>query len=266
VRKDVKSNAEMIPKSPVKSLEKALIVLELMMTKERDLSVTEIGKGVGLGKGTVHRILNTLKARKFVQQDPASRKYSLGVGTLNLVGSGKKDEILRKAIRGALINLGQRCKETVSAAVLEFGQIRYIVRHESEQILRVSIQEGTRFPAHCCATGKVLLSALTDEDVKRLFVSERGIKKCTPHSMDSLQGILETLHKVRKEKTAFDFEEALIGVHCMAAPIFNSKGDTVAAISISGPRDRVTRKKMREYQPLLIETARDISKELGFSQ
>ena len=90
MRKDVKSNAEMIPKSPVKSLEKALIVLELMMTKERDLSVTEIGKGVGLGKGTVHRILNTLKARKFVQQDPASRKYSLGVSTLNLVGSGTK--------------------------------------------------------------------------------------------------------------------------------------------------------------------------------
>ena len=152
-----------------------------------------------------------------------------------------------------MVNLGQRCKETVSAAVLEFGQIRYIVRHESDQILRVSIQEGTRFPAHCCATGKVLLSALTDEDIKRLFASERGIKKCTPHSIDSLQGIMETLHKVRKEETAFDFEEALIGVHCMAAPIFNSKGDTVAAISISGPRDRVTRKKMREYQPLLVE-------------
>ena len=83
-------------KYPVKSLHKALSIFEMLIHEGRDLSLTEISQGLRLEKGTVHRILATMRARKFVEQDPASKKYGLGTTSFQLGFRLNKDEILRK--------------------------------------------------------------------------------------------------------------------------------------------------------------------------
>jgi DNA-binding IclR family transcriptional regulator len=141
-------------------------------------------------------------------------------------------------------------------------EIEYIERYESEMILRVDIHIGTRFPAHCTATGKMLLAALSDEELDLRLEHRKKLRKFTDKSISSLVALREALARARREGIARDFEECLVGVHCIAAPITGRGGEVVAAISISGPRERLTVEKMDELEPLLREATEAISHDL----
>jgi DNA-binding IclR family transcriptional regulator len=251
------------PRYPVKSLEKALAILKLLSKGERDLSLTEIAESLGFSKGTVHRILDTLKAFEFVHQDPSNLRYGLGLQILDLRSASHRDAFLRKVLASPLKRLSEKCREAISAAVLEYNEIRYIARFESSEVLRVSIREGTRLPAHCTATGKVLLSSLSVDYLHRLYGPHAGLVGLTHNSITSFTKLEKELKKVRNENAGYDFEEALVGVNCVARPIRNSKNEVVAAISISGPVSRMTREKMLEFSVLLRDCAHEISTLLG---
>ncbi len=126
----------------VKSLEKALIILELMIDEERSLSLMQICARLGYGKSTVHRILGTLKQRKFVRQNPVTKLYGIGVRTLSIGSPSKKENYLRKHMTPFLRELHVECKETVNAAVNEYNQIKYIFRLESEEMLAFRRRRG----------------------------------------------------------------------------------------------------------------------------
>jgi DNA-binding IclR family transcriptional regulator len=235
-----------------------------MILEGRNLALTSIASKSGLGKGTVHRILGTLKSRRFVHQDADTKKYGLGIRALEMGSAVKKDEILRKAMRPALRELLRQCGETVNAAILEHNEINYIYRLESEKPLRFSLQVGSRFPAHCTSTGKIMLADLTDEELFRLYENGGNLSKLTENSIGSFEQLMGEIRGLRKNGLAYDFEETLTGVNCIAAPIRNSKKRVVAAISISGPRERMTEEKMGFFSSLILEASARISEELGF--
>lgn len=249
-------------KYSVKSLEKALLVLELMTEKGRDVSLTEVAQELNLGKGTVHRIVSTLRVRGFVDQNPDTKKYSLGMRVFEMGSAISKEKFLKKVMKPELLVLSGECKETVSASLLENDEIRYIARLESKQVLRVSIREGTRFPAHCTASGKVLLAALSDEELKEVYQRSDHLITLTENSIPSLGELMETIQEVRVKDVAIDYEEALIGVYCIAVPIKNSKNRTIAAVSISGPKERMTPRRMKELSGMLMVTAGKITRKI----
>ncbi|MCF8074681.1 MAG: IclR family transcriptional regulator [Desulfotignum sp.] len=246
----------------VKSLEKALLILELMIDKGRNLSITEICHDLGYGKGTVHRILGTLKNRNFVHQYPATKLYGLGPRTLSIGSPGRKENFLRKTMAPFLRELHEECGETVNAAVNEYNQIRYIFRLESEEMLRISTPAGTRFPVHCSATGKIFLSFLSNEDIRRLHGGKPQLKKMTDRSISEMSDLISAVEKIRKTHIAFDDEEALSGVFCVAAPVVDAKGECVASISISTPKNRISKEICRRFAKMITITAREISASL----
>lgn len=249
-------------KYKVKSLEKALLILELMIDKGRSLSISEICQNLGYGKGTVHRILATLRDRKFVQQHPTTKLYGLGPRTLSMGSPEKKENFLRKSIAPFLRELHLECGETVNAAVNEYNQIRYIFRLESEEMLRISTPAGARFPVHCSATGKIFLSYFSNDDIRRIHGGKEQLTKLTDRSIDTISDLIKSIEKIRKTRIAFDDEEALSGVFCVAAPVIGEKGECVAAISISTPKNRVTAEKNCRFAEMVARTAREISKSL----
>jgi IclR family KDG regulon transcriptional repressor len=246
----------------VTSLEKALSILELVLDQGRDLSITEISQKLGMGKGTVHRILSTLKARKFFQQDSKTKMYGLGVRTLEIGMAPKRERFLRKAMAPFLMDLYETCRETVNAAVWEYNEIRYIYRLESEEMLRISTTAGARFPGYCAATGKILLSYFSNEDIRQIYGRKKALKKYTERSISSVDALIQEIERVRVNKVAVDDEETLVGVYCVAAPILNPKGECVAAISISAPKNRVAANTGVTFAKLVSETARKISSSL----
>jgi DNA-binding IclR family transcriptional regulator len=123
---------------------------------------------------------------------------------------------------------------------------------------------GLRNPAHSSAVGKVLLSHLSEEELNGL-IKEKGLPKRTENTITDLIQLKEHLKAVRIQGCAVDDEENERGIRCVAAPIFNETGRAVAAISISGPAFRVTKKVIQEtLKKEVMETASKISERLGF--
>jgi IclR family transcriptional regulator, KDG regulon repressor len=247
----------------VTSLDKALSILELLIDQGRDLSITEICQKLGMVKGTVHRVLSTLVVRKFIQQNSKTKMYGLGVRTLEIGMDSKRERFLRIAMAPFMMELYETCGETVNAAVWEYNGIRYIYRLESEALLRISTSAGARFPGYCCATGKILLSYFSNEDIRQIYSLNKSLKKYTPNTIASVDELIQEIEKVRIRKVSVDDEEALVGVYCVAAPILNAKGECVAAISISSPKNRVTANKSDMLAKLVSETSRKISSSLS---
>lgn len=244
------------------SLDKALSILELVLDQGRDLSITEISQRLGMGKGTVHRILSTLKEHKLFQQDSNTKMYGLGVRTLEIGAAPKREKYLRKAMAPFMMDLYERCGETVNAAVWEYNEIRYIHRLESAEMLRISTPAGARFPGYCAATGKIFLSYLSNEDIRQIYGRKNAFKKYTKRTIDCVDDLIADIEKVRIKRVAFDDEEALLGVYCVAAPVLNSKGECVASISISVPKNRVSSSICSTFTKLVAETARKITSSL----
>ena len=257
-----KNAAKPANKYKVKSLEKALLILELMIDKGRNLSITEICQDLGYGKGTVHRMLGTLREHNFVHQHQSTKLYGLGSRTLSIGTPNKKENFLRKTMAPFLRELHLKCGETVNAAVNEYNQIRYIFRLESDEMLRISTPAGARFPVHCSATGKIFLSYLTNDDIRRIHGGEEQLKKMTDRSIPTVSDLIRAIERIRKKRVAFDDEEALSGVYCVAAPVIDAKGECVAAISISTPKNRVSEEKSLLFSEMTTMTAREISKAL----
>lgn len=248
----------------MKSLAKALSVMDLLFAAHGgSLSIAKISKEMGLPKGTSHRILASLVQFKYARQDPLTKKYGLGARFLDIGSPLEKRQMLRAFIAPMLRSLHSKCTETVSVAILVKDEIEYIERYESEMILRVNIHVGTRFPAHCTATGKILLSALSEDELDSCLQHRKKLRKFTENSISSLAALKKALAKARSEGTARDYEECLIGVHCIASPVLGRGGETMAAVSISGPRERMTVEKMDELEPVLRETTERISHELS---
>lgn len=243
-------------------MEKALSVLDLLINHDRALSITEMSHALGLGKGTVHRILQTLKARRYVQQHNGTKLYSLGLRTLEIGTVARRDRFLRSVMVPFLRELSAMCNETVNAAVLEYNEIHYIFRLESEEMLRISAPLGARFPAHCTATGKVMLSYRADDDIRRIYARGAALTPCTEHSVESVDALIQQIEQVRIDRVAVDDEETISGVYCVAAPVVNAKNECVAAISISAPKNRVSKEKGMEFTRMVSRTAEQISASL----
>ena len=203
----------------------------------------------------------TLKARKFIHQDPRTRQYGIGIRVVELAAKAKKERLLKKAMLPTLKKLSSDCRECVNAGILDYTEVVYIVNLESEESLRFSIREGTRLPAHCTAMGKVLLSSLSDESLEEMYPTSSAFKRMTSHSISTLDNFLKTVADVRNNRIAYDFEECFLGVCCLAAPVPNFSGDAIAAVSISGPAVRMTEKRMDEMIGALKNAVTEISRE-----
>ena len=234
-----------------------------MIDETRDLSITEICRKLGMMKGTVHRVMSTLEERKFIRQDGNTKMYGLGVRTLEIGIAPKREKFLNKTMAPFLMDLYETCGETVNAAVWEYNEIRYIYRLESVEMLRISTPAGARFAGYCAATGKILLSYFSDEDIRQIYGRPNVFKKYTERTIGTVDALIREIEDVRVNKVAIDDEEALVGVYCVAAPVLNSKGECVAAISISAPKHRVFANTGAAFAKLVSETAKKITKSLS---
>lgn len=199
-------------------------------------------------------MLNTLKYKNYIEQNPQNLKYKLGSEFLSkaFLVSDNEANIIKKSIP-YLENLRDFTKESVSLAVLDGTNIVYIAKIDSHELLRTNIEVGRKFPAHKTALGKVLLAHLSLKKFNRLFNID---KFSTDLNVSELRQYLE---KVKIEGFAVDNEECTPGIRCMAAPIVDASGEVSTAISISGPTIRFTLEKIDLWKKELVKVAREIS-------
>jgi IclR family transcriptional regulator, KDG regulon repressor len=257
------------PNNLVQTIERTSLILDILGQSSQGISIRDLSEKIDLPKGTTHRLVSSLTYFGYARQDSKTRNYFLGFKLVELGNLLLSQLDLRKEAEPFLRDLAERTKETVHMVFLDRGEIVYIDKVELDHNpsgLRMASRVGLRNPAHSSAVGKVLLSHLPDEELN-LLIKEKGLPKRTENTItDSIQ-LKEHLKLVRTQGCAVDDEENERGIRCIAAPILNETGKAVAAISISGPAFRVTKKVVQEtLKKEVMETAYQISQRLGYRE
>jgi DNA-binding IclR family transcriptional regulator len=161
--------------------------------------------------------------------------------------------------------LWKATQETVNLAVLDQGTVLYVDVIESPHEFRLSSRVGTRRSVHVTALGKAL-AAFLPEETRENILNSIAFQPATPRTIGNLVQFRQELEKIRRQGYAVDDEEAVQGARCVSAPILDSDGKPIAAVSVSGPVTRVSPNQVNALAGAVTSAARAISAAMGFSQ
>lgn len=251
------------PASPymLGSLRKGLEVIN-SFTQRESWSLAELTAELGQSKATVFRILHTLEEFGFVNKDPVTARYTLGLRFHTLGSAAVRQEHIRWQALPPLQDLAQQTGETVQVGILYDGTAICVQAVEGTRLVRMQAFVGKRTPAHASALGKVLLAHLPEPEIEA-FLASHDLQRFTPHTLTDPARLRAALQRIRADGHAIDDEEMETGLRCLGAPITDHSGRPCACVAISGPAARMTAEHVAELIPTLKSTAARISRMLG---
>lgn len=247
----------------IESISKAFKVLQAFSQREPRLTVTRAAELAGLTRPTARRILLTCTTEGFMETDGKEywltpRVMRLGFGFLSTLPYWE-------AAQPHMRELAETVNESCSMATLDGNEIVYLTRVPGRRAMTTTLNVGSRLPAYATSLGKVLLAFSPDSDIDR-YLSEVSLTGLTPNTITDAGDLREELARIRAQGYATADGEREIGIRSASAPIQTPSGRVVAALNVSANSLRVSHEDLvAEYVPRIIETARTISGELGYS-
>ena len=249
--------------SHVQSVDRALVLMELLAREDREMGLTEIAKALSWPKTTVHGIISTLRGREYVDQSSVTGRYRLGVRLFELGNIVARNWDVRTVARPAMQELNNRLGEMVHLATESGGEVLYIDKLDSTHMMRVVSETGARLPMHCTGLGKVLLAYKKPSEI-RWIISKHGLCKMTARTITDREVLESELIKIRKQGYATDDREIMDSLRCVAAPIFDRYGNVEYAISVAGLAGNFHGERFGMVRDELIRTAESISYMMGY--
>jgi IclR family transcriptional regulator, acetate operon repressor len=260
-----KSNADNDPDprdGGVQSVDRALLIIETLAEDDEGYRLTDLAVRTGLSPSTVHRLLTTLEKRRFVQFDRDESMWHIGAQSF-AVGSTflRRRNFLTQALP-YLRKLRDQTRETANLAVVDDGAMVILTRVESREIMRSVTNVGGRVPMVASGLGKALLSTYSEKDVFAIIRRE-GMRRLTSKSIVRAGELCKSLHDIRQQGYSVDDEEALIGLRCVSAVVYDDSSEPLAAISVSGKASRVPNERLPILGKLVQEVAAELTKALS---
>jgi IclR family acetate operon transcriptional repressor len=246
----------------VQSLDRALDLLEALASAG-ELGVSDLADRTGLVPSTAHRLLSTLVERGYAAQSGAGGRYLIGYKLLELA-SGLQDRVerVRLAAREHLEAIQRETGETTNLVVLEGREVVYVDKVDGTRSVRLFLEIGRAIPAHTSGAGKAILAWRSQEDLAALL-GGAPLARSTRHTITTLDGLHEEFARIRRRGFATDNEEHEEGVACVGTPVFDHRGISIAALSVSGPTPRILNADTADLGALLREHAEAVSLKLG---
>ncbi|HEX9839063.1 MAG TPA: IclR family transcriptional regulator [Anaerolineales bacterium] len=246
----------------LQTIQKAGELLALFDRDHAEWGVREVAAQLKMAKSSTHDLMASLAKLGFLNKTEENR-YRLGWRLVTLSETLLATTELRKEAHPVMEDLATQYQETIHLAVLDDTQAVYVDKLEGRQAVRVELTSlGARLYAHCSALGKVLLAYSSEQEVKRI-IQIAGLPRFTENTITDPEELLQNLIKIRKQGFAYDMEEILPDLCCVAAPIHNYTGQVIAAISMSIPAYRFKRSQT-EFREGVMRAAKTISKRLGY--
>lgn len=247
----------------VQVLQRAMDVLDVIGGSLEPVSLKVITERVQLPKSTVYRILSNLESRGYVCCGNDGG-YRLGLTFFTLGQRAEKGFELKRLVRPFMSKLNQFTSESVHLGVLASNRVLYLDSIDSPNTIRLVAQIGGTNSVHCTSLGKALLIVHSDEEIIQIL-AESGMERRNQYTLVTPEAFLKEMAVVRKTGYALDDRESNDECFCVGAPIFNHLGQVIAAISVSGPVSRVSRRVGEtSIAPRLLEATRSISRSLGY--
>lgn len=245
---------------------KALRVLDSVLTLSQDtkagVSVSELARHSGEHASSICKHLAAFEQFGLIQQDPQTERYAIGNYALRLADTVLKHLDLRQASKGTLQKLVDQSGETVHLVIRDGLRVVYIEKYESTKAIRMHSELAARNPLYCTGVGKVIL-AFSPPALLEAVIQE-GLPRFTEHTLTTASDLQTDLALIRSRGYAIDLEEHENDVHCVAAPIYNHQGYVVGAISIAGPKWRMTLEQLTEFGHQVKSAAAVISQQIGY--
>lgn len=244
----------------IRAVERALAVLSCFTNQTPELTLTQISERIGINKSTVHRLLATLERNQFLERDLLTGIYRPGKRLLQLAHLALEHNDLRRLAIPFLQLLCELHRENVNLSILDGTDVVYLDVIESPQRVKLAAETGQRLPAFCTASGKAILAYLPDEVVRQSLAG--GIPQYTQRTLTSPGELMEDFVRAREQGYAISEQEFEDGINAIAAPIFNAGHQPIASISVAGPAYRLSRERMVEISPSIVDTANKIAHEV----
>ena len=227
----------------ISSVDRALDILIYLYNEGVEKGISEISKDLGMYKSTIHRSLTTLENKGFVYQNQENEKYWLGMKLFAIGKSVEEKFSFSKAVKPYTEILLKEFNETVNVSILDINStdnLRTILVHKEEntnKVLAISPILGSSSECHCSSVGKCLLAF--GKDIPYEKFTDKPLTKFTDNTIQTWDELFECLEIVKKQGYAIDESEMEIGLTCIGAPILDKNGIALAAVSISGPSNRM---------------------------
>lgn len=235
-------------------------LLELIATQDRQFSLQDLVDSTDLPKPTVHRMLQQLEGSEMLIRDTDGRHYGIG-GRLRRLAEDLLFNDTRYGARHAVLRaLGNELGESCNLTALAGNEVLYLDRVETEAPLRFYLRPGSKVPVHCSASGKVLLAQMPPAQRRRLLENV-SFEVYTKNTIQTLEALEAELDKVREQGYAFDNEEFLPGLFCVAVVVPRAKGGrSNMAVATQAPIMRMTADKALAALPALQRAAQALTK------
>jgi DNA-binding IclR family transcriptional regulator len=240
--------------------ERVADVLLLFTDGPRTLGVTRVSRELGLSKAVVHRILQSLTSRGLIAYDTASREYRLGPAAAALAGRALRDSDLRAAALPQLTELRDRLHETVTVSARIHGGRIYLDQVVGTHEITMSVELGRRFPLHAGSSGKCILAHAPADELDQLVTA--ALPALTSATITDPDVLRAELDGIRDRGYAASAGERQADAGSVAAPVFGASGDVVGAISVCGPRFRVTDEFVAATAPEVVAAAARVTARL----
>ncbi|ABX18200.1 transcriptional regulator, IclR family [Burkholderia multivorans ATCC 17616] len=238
---------------------RAFALLEHLVQAGDAVSLADLAREVDVPKASLHRMLASLEAGGLVIREPGRKNaYAVGprlarLGARVMLNAGARR--LRHAILARLVaDLGETCNLTM----LHDTDVVYLDRVEADWPLRLDLKPGSRVPAHCSASGKLLL-ALLPRDERNALLRAMPLPRHTPNTIADPALLEAELDRIAHRGLAIDNEEFVPGIVCIAAPIVDAQGACVAAVAVHAPVSRAPLSRLLDSAPRVQEAARALA-------
>lgn len=249
--------------SQVKSVDKAMSVIELLLNQRRPMSLQELSTAAEIPKSTLHAILSTLRDHSIVEQRDDG-KYYLGVRLFECGCAVAAEWDITNVAHPHLVQLAEQTGASTFIALLDGGECIIFDQYvpNSGFGLQIRLEPGSRQPLHATAQGKLLLSSLSNAEVLNRL-NARGMQAFTRHTITDPQKFLEELARIRQAGYSLEDGEYKVGIRSIAAPVYSLNKQMKYAIGVVGLFQRVVSDDFQNAITQTVHQARQISLAIG---
>jgi DNA-binding IclR family transcriptional regulator len=248
----------------VNSVEKAFILLECFLDNNEPLSLKEISQRVGLPKSTVHSLLSTMRKQEIIIQNESDGKYSMGIRVFELGNAVSKALDIVNIAKPYMMAIANSISKTIHLTTLRRNQVILIKRTEPvKNPLKIILAVGTAMPLYCTAPGKLFL-AYMPESAALEYLRGAELIPYSPNTIIDPDVLLAQLRSIRADGFAVEEGERNVGIHGIAAPIFNHKGKAVYSIGAFGLANSMKTSDFQLAKNKIIQAASKKSGQLGY--
>jgi IclR family transcriptional regulator, KDG regulon repressor len=248
--------------SAVRTIDRIVAVLDCFTREQPAWSLTDLSAHLVIPKSTLHRFLIGMETHGLIRRDEGDRRWRLGYHLVVWGSCAAQSTLLRDLARPAICRLMEASGETAILTVYQNGEVVCLDVCESPHAVQLRMTVGMRRPAHAGASAKVLLAYRPEQEIETV-IRTSGLQRLCDQTITDACALRRDLACIVEQGFAVSLEETDPGAWGVATPVFDERGQAVAAIGLAGPTLRYSPDKVEQWVALCREAAEDVGRMLG---